>query len=74
MNIDWQKNRNTIHQIIELMTLLLFQQIKRHFHVLPTLPPNHLHTARRHKELEPLASLLRTELQVFVVLGENINL
>jgi hypothetical protein len=49
-----------------------FQQIKRYFHV-SALPTSYLSTARWHTKLEPLASLLCTKFQVYVVLGQNVS-
>src|SRR5271165_6143561 len=65
----WNKNGNTIHKPMEFMTFFRFEQIKRYFHV---LPPSQA-TTHWHMKLEPLASLLRTKFQVYVVLGQNVS-
>jgi hypothetical protein len=68
----WDKCGNTIHKPMEFMTYYRFQQIKRYFHVsAPDI--SHLSTARWHTKLEPLASLLRTKFQAYVVLGQNVS-
>jgi hypothetical protein len=69
----WDKSGNTIHKPMESMTLFWFQQIKRYFHV--SLPPTSTpsSTARWYTKLEPLASLLRTKFQAYVVLGQNVS-
>jgi hypothetical protein len=63
----WNKTGNTIHKPMEFMTFFRFEQIKRYFHV---SPPN---TTHWHMKLEPLASLLRTEFQAYVILGQNVS-
>jgi hypothetical protein len=59
----WDKYKNTIHKPMESMTYYRFQQIKRYFHVSPLI------TTQWHMKLEPLASLLCTKFQEYVVLG-----
>jgi hypothetical protein len=63
----WDKDGLTIHKPIEYITLFRFQQIKQYFHV------SALHTTYWHTKLEPLASLLRTKFQKYVVLGQNVS-
>jgi hypothetical protein len=73
----WAKGSNTTHKPMGFMALFRFEQIKRYFHV--SLPPTPPTTSTRvplrdwHLKLEPLASLLRTKFQAFVVLGQNIS-
>jgi hypothetical protein len=61
------KTGNTIHKLIEFMTFFQFEQIKRYFHVSPPI------TTYWHMKLEPLASLLRTKFQAYVILKQNIS-
>ena len=49
------------------MTYYWFWQIKQYFHVSPPI------TTKWHMKLEPLASLLRTKFQAYVVLGRNVS-
>jgi hypothetical protein len=63
----WDKDGLTIHRPMESMTFFRFQQIKRYFHVSPPI------TTQWHMKLEPLASLLRTKFQAYVVLGQNVS-
>jgi hypothetical protein len=68
----WNKSGNTIHKPMELMTYYWFSQIKRYFHVsAPDI--SRLSTARWYTKLEPLASMLRTKFQAYVVLGQNVS-
>ena len=54
------------------MTYYRFSQIKRYFHVsAPDI--SRLSTAQWHTKLEPLASLLRTKFQEYIVLGQNVS-
>jgi hypothetical protein len=53
------------------MTFFQFEQIKWYFHVLP--PTQSQTTTHWHMKLEPLASLLRTKFQEYVVLGQNVS-
>jgi hypothetical protein len=68
----WNKSRNTIHKLMELMTYYRFSQIKRYFHV-SALDISRLSTAQWYTKLEPLASMLRTKFQAYVVLGQNVS-
>jgi hypothetical protein len=61
------KTGNTIHKPIEFMTFFQFEQIKRYFHVSPPI------TTHWHMKLEPLASLLRTKFQAYVIPGQNVS-
>jgi len=63
----WDKHGNIIHKPMEFMTYYRFQQIKRYFHVSPLI------TTHWHMKLEPLASLLRTKFQDYVVLRQNVS-
>jgi hypothetical protein len=63
----WDKHENTIHKPMEFMTYYQFQQIKRYFHVSTPI------TTHWHMKLEPLASLLCTKFQDYVVLGQNVS-
>ena len=63
----WDKHGNTIHKPMEFMTYYRFQQIKRYFHVSPLI------TTHWYMKLEPLASLLRTKFQAYVILGKNVS-
>src|SRR5258706_903004 len=68
----WDKQGNTVHKPMEFMTYYRFSQIKRYFHVsAPDI--SRLSTARWHTKLEPLASLLRTKFQEYVVLGQDVS-
>ncbi len=54
---------------MEFMTFFRFKQIKRYFHISPpSQTATHWHT-----KLEPLASLLRTKFQAYVVQGQNVS-
>jgi hypothetical protein len=64
----WSKSGLTIHNPMKFMTFFQFEQIKRYFHVSAPSPHN-LPKARWHTKLEPLASLLRTKFQAYIVLG-----
>jgi Transposase IS4 len=68
----WNKSRNTIHKPMELMTYYRFSQIKRYFHV-SALDISRLSIARWHTKLEPLANMLCTKFQAYVVLGQNVS-
>jgi hypothetical protein len=63
----WDKCGNTIYKLMEYMTFFRFEQIKRYFHMSPPI------TTYWHMKLEPLASLLRTKFQAYVVLGQNVS-
>jgi hypothetical protein len=63
----WDKSDNTIRKPMESMTLFWFHQIKRYFRVSPPI------TTQWHTKLEPLASLLRTKFQAYVVLGQKVS-
>ena len=71
----WAKGSNTTHKPMSFMPYFRFQQIKRYFHISP--PPSTTSTRVPlrdwHLKLEPLASLLRTKFQAFVVLGQNVS-
>ena len=69
----WDKSRNNIHKPMEFMTYYRFQQIKRYFHVSPPPTPTSRQLIHWHTKLEPLASLLRTKFQAYVVLGQNVS-
>jgi hypothetical protein len=68
----WDKHRNTIHKLMESITYYRFSQIKRYFHV-SALDISRLSIAQWHTKLEPLASLLHTKFQEYVVLGQNVS-
>jgi hypothetical protein len=68
----WNKSGNTIYKPMELMTYYWFLQIKRYFHV-SALDTSCLSTAQWYTKLEPLASMLRTKFQAYVVLGQNVS-
>jgi Transposase IS4 len=56
------------------MSFYRFQQIKRYFHVSP--PPftsTRILLSQWHLKLEPLASMLRTKFQAYVILGQNVS-
>jgi Transposase IS4 len=70
----WAKDSNTIHKPMKFMTFYRFEQIKRYFHISP--PPttsNRLPLSHWHLKLEPLASMLRTTFQTYVVPGQNVS-
>ena len=68
----WNKCGNTTHKPMGFMTYYWFQQIKRYFHVsAPDI--SRLSTARWYTKLEPLASMLRTKFQAYVILGQNVS-
>jgi len=68
----WTKNGIATHKPIEFMTFFRFKQIMRYFNMSPPAL-NSLSTARWHTKLDPLASLLRTKFQAYVVLGQNVS-
>jgi hypothetical protein len=57
---------------MEFMTYYRFSQIKRYFHI-SALDISSISTAQWHTKLEPLANLLRTKFQEYVVLGQNVS-
>jgi hypothetical protein len=63
----WDKGRNTIYKPMESITYYRFRQIKQYFHVLPPI------TTEWYMKLEPLASLLCTKFQAYVVLEQNVS-
>ena len=63
----WNKTGNTIHKPMESMSFFQFEQIKWYFHVSPPI------TTHWHMKLEPLASLLHTEFQAYVILRQNVS-
>ena len=65
----WDKDGLTIHKPMECMTFFRFEQIMRYFHI---SSPGQT-TTQWHMKLEPLASLLRTKFQKYVVLGQNVS-
>jgi hypothetical protein len=66
----WATDDNTIYKPIKFMTFYRFEQIKRYFHISPPLTTsNQLPLSHWHLKLEPLASMLRTTFQTYVVLG-----
>jgi hypothetical protein len=67
----WDKSGHTTHKPMESMTFYRFEQIKRYFHMSP--PISRLSTTQWYTKLEPLASLLRTKFQTYVVLGQNVS-
>jgi hypothetical protein len=68
----WDTHGNTIHKPMEFMTYYRFSQIKRYFHIsAPDI--SGISPAQWHTKLEPLASLLRTKFQEYVVLGQNVS-
>ena len=71
INSYWNKSRLTIHKLIEYITFFRFEQIKRYFHVSP--PPTFGYLPRWHTKLDPLADLLRTKFQAYVILGQNVS-
>ena len=60
---------------MELMTFFRFKQIKCYFHILvpPITTSTQIPLSQWHLKLEPLASLLRTKFQMYVVLGQNVS-
>jgi hypothetical protein len=68
----WEKTGNTVHKLMEYITYYWYQQIIRYFHISPLPLPTQPTTAW-HMKLEPLASLLRTKFQSYVVLGQNVS-
>jgi Transposase IS4 len=73
-------DKSATYKPMEFMIFFRFEQIKRYFHVSapPSAPTSrsgssHLPMVRWHKKLEPLASLLRTKFQAYVVLGQNVS-
>jgi hypothetical protein len=65
----WEKSGNTIHKLMEFMTYYRYQQIMRYFHVSPITQT----TTPWYIKLEPLASLLCTKFQAYVILGQNVS-
>ena len=66
----WAKDSNTIHKPMKFMSFYRFQQIKRYFHISP--PPStttRIPLSQWHLKLEPLASMLRTKFQAYVILS-----
>jgi hypothetical protein len=68
----WSKSGLTIYNPIKFITFFWFEQIKQYFHM-SALSLYNLPKARYHTKLEPLASLLRTKFQAYVVLGQNVS-
>jgi hypothetical protein len=68
----WNKSGSTTHKPMESMTFFRFQQIKRYLYVLPPTTTS-LSIARWYIKLDPLASLLCTKFQAYVVLGQNVS-
>jgi hypothetical protein len=65
----WEKDITT-HEPMKFMIFYRFQQIKRYIHVsLPTTTP----LPSWHLKLEPLASILRSKFQAYVVLSQNVS-
>jgi hypothetical protein len=83
----WGKCGLTIHKPMEFMTYYRYQQIMRYFHISPLIPTTpwtqtttQTQTTIRTQtttpwyiKLEPLASLLRTKFQAYVILGQNVS-
>ena len=71
----WSKSGNTTYNPMSFMTYDRFRQIKRYFHVSapPTSILSNLPKAQWYTKLEPLASILRTKFQAYVVLGQNVS-
>jgi hypothetical protein len=67
----WDKGGNTTHKPMEFMTFYRFKQIMRYFHVSP--PIGRLSTTQWYTKLEPLASLLCTKFQMYVILRQNVS-
>ncbi len=68
--------RNTTYKLIKFITLYQFQQIKRYFHILLpliTISLTCLPLLYQHLKLEPLASMLYTTFQTYVILSQNIS-
>jgi len=69
----WTKDSNAIHKPMAFMTYFRFQQIKRYFHISSPPTSSRQPISQWHMKLEPLASLLRTKFQAFVVLSQNVS-
>ena len=68
----WDKGSITSHKPMKFMTFYRFEQIKRYFHVSPP-PSTRIPSSQWHLKLEPLASMLRTKFQTYVILGQNVS-
>src|SRR2546423_5932680 len=70
----WAKDSNTIHKPMKFISFYRFQQIKRYFHIsLPLSTTTRIPLSHWHLKLEPLASMLCTKFQAYIVLGQNIS-
>ena len=70
----WDKDGLTIHKPMEFMTFYQFEQIKRYFYISP--PPSttaRIPSSQWHLKLEPLASMLCTKFQTYVILSQNVS-
>ena len=59
---------------MKFITFYRFEQIKQYFHIL-LLPSTtaRIPLSQWHLKLEPLASMLRTKFQTYVILGQNVS-
>ena len=76
LNIEsfWDKDSLTIYKLIKFITFYQFKQIKRYLHIL--LPPSttaQIPLSQWHLKLEPLASMLCTKFQTYVILSQNVS-
>ena len=59
---------------MKFITFYRFEQIKRYFYI--SLPPSttaRIPSLQWHLKLEPLASMLYTKFQTYVILGQNVS-
>ena len=70
----WDKDSLTIYKLMKFMTFYQFEQIKRYFHISP-LPSTttQIPSSQWHLKLEPLASMLCTKFQTYVILSQNVS-
>jgi hypothetical protein len=68
----WDKDGLTIHKPMEFITFYRFEQIKRYFHISPPLTA-WIPLSQWHLKLEPLAGMLCTKFQTYVILGQNVS-
>jgi Transposase IS4 len=58
---------------MEFISYYRYQQIMRYFHISPPPQTTTSITTSWYMKLEPLATLLRTKFQAYVILGQNVS-
>jgi hypothetical protein len=70
----WEKTGNTVHKPMVFMTYYWYQQIMWYFYISPLPQTTRTYTTIPwYIKLEPLASLLWTKFQAYVILGQNVS-